>query len=127
VSGVNTGFVAGDRAWAGWVRDGLGGMVAALFTLPGALAFGAIALSPLGEAGQAIGVAAGLVGAVVGGLVAACFSGTPGGIAAPSGQLAVLLAAGVATVAAGPIGDPLLVGCLAGVRSRCCVRRRGRR
>ena len=81
---------------AGFARDLLAGAQAAMFTLPGAVAFGGIAFAALGPDYAATAAAAGLIGGVVGGLVAAPLAGRAGGIAAPSGQLAVLLAAVVA-------------------------------
>ena len=96
-------FTPRVSGWTGIRGDVLGGVAASLFTLPGALAFGALVLAPLGGANMAAGAAAGLSGAVVAGIIAGICGSTRGGITAPAGQLAILLATVVAFFASQPI------------------------
>jgi SulP family sulfate permease len=114
-------FTPRASGWSGVRGDCLGGVAAALFTLPGALAFGALVLAPLGGAHVAVGAAAGLSGAVVAGLVAALSGGTRGGITAPAGQLAILLATVVAFVASQPLDPQRIPAAAIALAAWCAV------
>jgi len=106
-------------------RDALGGAIAALFTIPAAMAFGALVVAPLGAGHLVDGVVMGLTGAAVAGLLAGLAGNRSLGLTAPGGQLAVLLASAVAAVAAQEIAVPpvLAVGSaalIAGVVQIAC-------
>ena len=73
--------------------DLYGGIAATLVALPSAIAFGLIIYSPLGSEFASKGVIAGILGAVVLGLIAAIFSGTPKLISAPCAPAAAVLSA----------------------------------
>ena len=74
------------------INDLIGGALSALFTIPAAMAFGALVVAPLGTAFLVDGVVMGLTGAAVAGLVAAAVGSRGMALTAPSGQLAVMLA-----------------------------------
>lgn len=86
----STGLVAGD-AW--------GGLAAMLVALPAAIAFGVSIYSPLGPGYASGGALAGMLGAVVLGVVAARFGGTERLISAPCAPAAAVLAALTAQLA----------------------------
>lgn len=69
----------------------LGGISASLVALPSAIAFGLIIYSPLGPAFSSKGVIAGILGAVILGIIAALLSGTPRMISAPCAPAAAVL------------------------------------
>lgn len=76
-----------------------GGLTAAIIALPMALAFGTLAFGDYAEGGAA----AGLYGAVLVGLFAALFGGTPTLISEPTGPMTVVMTAVIANlVAANP-------------------------
>ncbi|MEC4806162.1 MAG: SulP family inorganic anion transporter [Jaaginema sp. PMC 1079.18] len=76
--------------------DLFGGLTAAIIALPMALAFGTIAFGDFAEGGAA----AGLYGAVLVGLFAALFGGTPTLISEPTGPMTVVMTAVIANLAA---------------------------
>ncbi|MFP4009165.1 MAG: SulP family inorganic anion transporter [Spirulinaceae cyanobacterium] len=79
--------------------DLFGGLTAAIIALPMALAFGTLAFGEYAEGGAA----AGLYGAVLVGLFAALFGGTPTLISEPTGPMTVVMTAVIANlVAANP-------------------------
>lgn len=71
--------------------DILGGLTAMLVALPSAIAFGIIIYSPLGSQYAGKAAVAGLIGAVVLGLIAPLFGGTPRLITAPCAPAAAVL------------------------------------
>ncbi|MEB3322734.1 MAG: SulP family inorganic anion transporter, partial [Synechococcaceae cyanobacterium] len=75
--------------------DLFGGLTAAVVSLPMALAFGVAAFG-----GQEGGAAAGLWGAVLVGLFAALFGGTPSLISEPTGPMTVVMTAVIASLTA---------------------------
>lgn len=93
---------------AGWttslLRDIGAGCTAALVSLPICLASGALAFSALGTTYASAGIAAGLYGAVFGGLTAALFSRSSFVISSPRASLALIHGSlGTALVASGPL------------------------
>ena len=86
--------------------DVWGGLTAMLVALPSALAYGIVALSPLGPDGAAHGAIAGMVGVVVLGLVAPALGGAPRLITAPCAPAAAVLGAFAATLAKASVPLP---------------------
>lgn len=101
--------------------DVWGGLAAMLVAFPAAIAFGVTVYSGIGPAYAALGAVAGIVGAVVIGLVAALLGGTDRLVSTPCAPAAAVLSAfAIQSMAAGT--DPqltvlmlILVGLLAGV------------
>lgn len=79
--------------------DLLGGLTAMLVALPSAIAYGLIIFAPLGNQFTARGAVAGMIGAVVTGIIAPIFGGTPRLVSAPSAPAAVVLSAFVLALA----------------------------
>lgn len=77
-----------------------GGVTAAVIGLPKNIAYGLIALAPLGVAWQGQGVMAGFAAAIVGGGVAALLGGTPALISGPSAAAALVFAGTISQLAA---------------------------
>ncbi|MCU0241595.1 MAG: SulP family inorganic anion transporter [Vicinamibacteria bacterium] len=73
--------------------DVWGALAAMLVALPSAIAFGLVIYTPLGAGFAAQGAIAGILGAIVIGIVAPLFGGTPRLISAPCGPAAAVLAA----------------------------------
>ena len=78
-------------AWRYWRGDVLGGLTAAIVSLPLALSFGVA---------SGLGAVAGLYGAIIVGLVAALFGGTATLISEPTGPMTVIMTSIVATMLA---------------------------
>ncbi len=101
------------------INDVIGGALSALFTIPAAMAFGALVVAPLGTAFLVDGVVMGLTGAAVAGLVAAAVGSRGMALTAPSGQLAVMLATAVTLAADDPairsVPPVVVVACTAGI------------
>ena len=101
------------------INDVIGGALSALFTIPAAMAFGALVVAPLGTAFLVDGVVMGLTGAAVAGLVAAAVGSRGIALTAPSGQLAVMLATAVTLAADEPairsVPPVVVVACTAGI------------
>jgi sulfate permease, SulP family len=76
-----------------------GGLAAMLVALPSAIAFGLVIFSPLGPERAAQGAIAGIVGAIVMGVLSPLFGGTPRLISAPCAPAAAVLAAFAAELA----------------------------
>ena len=68
-----------------------GGFVTAIISLPGNIAFGLIAFSPLGPEYQAYGILAGMLCSIIAGIFASLFGGSPGVITGPKAPLALIL------------------------------------
>lgn len=83
-----------------WGRDISGGITAAVIGLPKNIAYGLIALAPLGTAWQGQGVMAGFAAAIVGGGLAALLGGTPALISAPSAAAALVFASTISQLIA---------------------------
>lgn len=81
-------------------RDLSGGVTAAVIGLPKNIAYGLIALAPLGAAWQGQGVMAGFAAAIVGGGLAALLGGTPSLISGPSAAAALVFAGTISQLAA---------------------------
>lgn len=81
-------------------RELSGGVTAAVIGLPKNIAYGLIALAPLGVAWQGQGVMAGFAAAIVGGGVAALLGGTPALISGPSAAAALVFAGTISQLAA---------------------------
>ena len=86
-----------------WRRDAIAGLSVAVVALPLALAFGIT---------SGMGAAAGIVTAIIGGLVAAIFGGSHLQVSGPTGAMAVVLAP---IVAAQGVSAALIVSILAGI------------
>ena len=85
-----------------------GGFAAMLVVVPSAIAYGVAVYALLGPEYTGVGVRAGLLGAIVMGLVAVVLGGTPRLISTPSAPTAAVLAALVtALLANGPGGGPV--------------------
>ncbi len=101
------------------INDLIGGALSALFTIPAAMAFGALVVAPLGTAFLVDGVVMGLTGAAVAGLVAAAVGSRGIALTAPSGQLAVMLATAITLAADEPairsVPPVVVVACTAGI------------
>lgn len=82
--------------------DVWGGLTAMLVALPASIAFGLLIYTPLGGRYAAFGAVAGILGAVVIGLVASLFGGTPRLISAPCAPAAAVLSAIVVELAHPP-------------------------
>lgn len=76
--------------------DVFGGFAAMLVALPSAIAFGLIVFSPLGAQYAAMGVLAGIIGAVALGILAPIFGGTPRLVSSPCAPAAAVLSVFVA-------------------------------
>lgn len=85
--------------------DVWGGLTAMLVALPSAIAFGLLIYSPLGGRFAAFGAMAGILGAVVIGLVASLFGGTPRLVSAPCAPAAAILSAVVVELVHLPAGS----------------------
>lgn len=83
-----------------WKADIAGGISAAIIALPLALGFGVAALQPLGPEYQSTGALAGLIGAIVTGIFASVFGGTPCQITGPTGPMTVVTTATVTALLA---------------------------
>ncbi len=98
-------FAAWGRRFPHLVGDVRGGVASALVGLPYAITAAMLAFAPLGPAYVGHGMLAGLVTALVAGLVA--IGGTPCQISGPRASVAVLMASLVALAMAHPaLGDP---------------------
>lgn len=87
--------------------DIFGGLTAAVIALPMSLAFGVAAFSGVSEdAVSSAGPAAGLYGAVLVGLFAALFGGTPTLISEPTGPMTVVMTAVIANLTAANPENP---------------------
>jgi sulfate permease, SulP family len=75
-----------------WVGDLWGGFAAMLVVLPSSVAFGVAIFSPLGAEAAARGATAGLIGAVVLGLLAPPLGGAPRLVTAPCAPAAAVMA-----------------------------------
>lgn len=80
-----------------YLGDLFGSISATLVALPSAIAFGILVFAPLGAQFSAQGALAGMVGAVVIGIVASCFGGTPRLVSSPCAPGAAILASFVST------------------------------
>lgn len=89
--------VAAPGAGPGWLRhlggDLMGGLTAALLTIPVSMGYGILALSPLGDSYIATAVLAGLYGAITGGLVAVLLGANTTMIYAPRSIVTFLIGA----------------------------------
>ena len=85
--------------------DFWGGLAAMLVAIPSAIAFGVATFAALGPAQAGYGATAGLVGAVVIGLVASVFGGAPRIISSPCAPAAAVMGALAAELAAGGNGS----------------------
>jgi SulP family sulfate permease len=77
--------------------DSFGGLTAAITALPLAIAFGVLALSPLGPEYTSAGALAGLYGAIFVGIFASLFGGTPCQVSGPTGPMTTILTGFVAS------------------------------
>ena len=84
--------------------DLVGGVTTAVIALPLAIAFGIVALAPLGPEYAAEGALAGLYGVIVGGVLASLFGGTTGQISVPTAPMSVM----VTSIITGLLADPRL-------------------
>ena len=84
--------------------DIIGGATTSVIALPLAIAFGIVALAPLGPEYAAEGALAGLYGVIVGGVLASLFGGTTGQISVPTAPMSVM----VTSIIAGLLADPRL-------------------
>ncbi|MBM3264926.1 MAG: SLC26A/SulP transporter family protein [candidate division Zixibacteria bacterium] len=83
-----------------------GGLAAMLVAMPSAIAFGLVVYAPLGGDAAAAGALAGIIGAIVLGIVAPLFGGAPGIITAPCAPAAAVMGALAAHLAAGGPENP---------------------
>ena len=81
--------------------DLVGGITTSVIALPLAIAFGIVALAPLGPEYAAEGALAGLYGVIVGGVLASLFGGTAGQISVPTAPMSVM----VTSIIAGLLAD----------------------
>ena len=81
-------------------RDIMGGLTAAVTAIPLAIAFGVLALSPLGPEYASAGALAGLYGAIFTGFFAAALGGTACQVTGPTGPLTTVTTALVASLVA---------------------------
>ena len=86
--------------------DVWGGLTAMLVALPASIAFGLLIYAPLGGRYAAVGAVSGMLGAVVIGLVASLFGGTPRLISAPCAPAAAVLSAIVVEFVQAPATSP---------------------
>lgn len=70
--------------------DFAGGVASAVISLPACMAYGIIAVAPLGTNFVSAGISAGFYCAIFGGLIAALLGGTPGMITGPKAPLALI-------------------------------------
>ncbi|MBI4621616.1 MAG: SulP family inorganic anion transporter, partial [Verrucomicrobia bacterium] len=77
----------------GWAGEAWGGFASMLVALPSSIAYGVAVYAALGADYIALGVRAGILGAIVLGLVAAAIGGSPRLISAPCAPAAAVLAA----------------------------------
>ena len=86
----------------GWphATDLRGGLSAALMTLVTAVSYAAVAGAPLGASMSGGAVLSGLIGAVVGGAVAALLNSVPGLVFSPRASVAVVIASALSTAGA---------------------------
>ena len=82
--------------------DIVGGITTSVIALPLAIAFGIVALAPLGPEYAAEGALAGLYGVIVGGLLASLFGGTAGQISVPTAPMSVMVTSIIASLLADP-------------------------
>lgn len=100
-----------NSAGSGVSGEVFGGLAAMLVAMPSAIAFGLVVYAPLGGNAAGVGALAGIIGAIVLGLVAPIFGGSPGIITAPCAPAAAVMS-GLAgqLVAMGPDSlDPALI------------------
>ncbi|MGE0488357.1 MAG: SLC26A/SulP transporter family protein [Vulcanimicrobiota bacterium] len=90
-------------------EDFFGGLTAAVTALPLAIAFGVLALSPLGPEYASVGALAGLYGAIFTGIFAALFGGTACQVSGPTGPMTTVLTTFVASLVALEIEVELLL------------------
>lgn len=93
MNGQSTIQVQTGNGQSAWIGDGWGGLAAMLVALPSAIAFGVTIFSPLGAGQGAQGALAGIMGAIVLGLIAPAFGGTDRWITAPCAPAAAVLTA----------------------------------
>lgn len=77
-----------------------GGLASAVISVPACMAYGVIAVAPLGAEYVGVGIMAGFYSAVFGGLIAALFGGTPGMISGPKAPMAIVFGSVVGSLAA---------------------------
>lgn len=77
----------------GWSSEAWGGLAAMLVALPSAIAFGVTILAPLGGTYAAQGAVAGIIGAIVLGILAPLLGGTARLVSGPCAPAAAVLAA----------------------------------
>jgi sulfate permease, SulP family len=82
------------------------GLTVGCITVSTALAAGSLAFAPIGAAGVELGARAGLIGAVVGGLVAVLLAPSSFVVSAPRASIAVV----VASIVGGLLADPVAGG-----------------
>ncbi len=106
------------------IGDTFGGLAAMLVALPSAIAFGLIIYSPLGQGYATRGAIAGIMGAVVIGLIAPLVGGTPKLISAPCAPAAAVLSTFVieaTTTGMGSISIHLIPSLLLGIIALCGI------
>lgn len=102
--------------------DLMGGLSAAIITLPMSIAYGIAAFSALGPDFRPHAVLIGLNAAIVGGFVAALLGGVPTQITGPKAPLTLIMTTVVSSLAADPILHDLSTGrewIVLGVASLC--------
>ena len=90
-------------------NDAFGGLTAAVTALPLAIAFGVLALSPLGPEFASTGALAGLYGAIFVGIFASLFGGTPCQVSGPTGPMTTILTGFVASKVAQGLDAELIL------------------
>lgn len=83
-----------------WKGDGAGALVAAVATLPQAVAYGLIAVSPLGPDWAAVGILASVGGAILFGLASGVVTANPFLISGPRAVTALVIATAIQTALA---------------------------
>jgi len=85
-----------------WRQDIAAGAIASIISLPVCVASGVLAFAPLGPGYAATGAAAGLCGAIVGGIVSAVFATSSFVVASPRVGPSLILAILITTLSANP-------------------------
>ena len=91
------------------------GVTAAVVALPLAIAYGVAAFAPMGVEYASTGALVGLLGAILTGLFAAWFGGTPSQVTGPTGPMTVVSTAVIASAVKAHGGDLSMTIVLMGI------------